>query len=65
MDAKKCDRCGAFYEVRYSNIIDELTKAINAITHAEDLREIMEENVDLCPDCSKQLLKWLKGREFE
>jgi hypothetical protein len=65
MDAKKCDRCGSFYEIRNTTIIEDLAEAFNVTTHAEDLHKIMEMCVDLCPDCSKQLLKWLKGREFE
>lgn len=65
MNAKKCDRCGSFYDIRYPSAIEELAIAFNATSHAQEVCRKMEENVDLCPSCSNKLFEWLKGGEFE
>ena len=60
--AKKCDRCGKFYE-HYP--IDNQTGALNAIKRAkvssEGEIEYMEKYKDLCPECMDKLNKFLKG----
>lgn len=51
MNALKCDRCGKFYE--------EFT-CLSAYTVAK--RSCYEEygfNLDLCPECTQELEKWL------
>lgn len=48
-DAKKCDKCGAFYEPYKSGIII----LSNAIPSMDD--------VDLCPDCMNTFKLWLKN----
>ena len=65
MNAKKCDRCGSLYEIRHANVIEEFAEIFNVVPQAEELRKKMEADIDLCSECSGQLLKWLKGGEFE
>lgn len=53
-DAKKCDRCGAFYEPHYPRII--IKKATG-----------LTKTVDLCPVCQNSIESWLniKPKEAE
>ena len=53
MNAKQCDRCGAFYE------------GDGGYKKAGDLRLIRngyfnDDYIDLCPTCSRSLLEWFK-----
>lgn len=62
--ARKCDRCGAFYD-RYNedescNI--EKTNAMAFIFHYGNNTHDICKQFDLCPDCKDELVKWiLKG----
>ncbi len=47
--AKKCDKCGAFYEPYKTGIII-LSNAIPSM-----------DGVDLCPDCMDTFKKWLNN----
>lgn len=66
MNARKCDRCGMFYE-EYN--MEDDKKAINGVM----LINIDSNNSyfshgpnDLCPTCSKKLLDWFNGNtEFK
>lgn len=46
-NAKKCDRCGAFYEPYYPRIFIKKSKEVNAKT------------IDLCPVCQDSIESWL------
>ena len=55
MNAKKCDRCGSFYE------------GDSGYKKAGDLRLIRngyfnDDYIDLCPKCNCSLLEWFKHR---
>jgi hypothetical protein len=65
MNAKKCDRCGSFYGIRYLSVIEEFAECFNITSRVQEMCRQMEENVDLCPTCSNKLFEWLKGGEFE
>lgn len=58
-DAKKCDRCGKFYD------------AYEPINDASGFRFINSWNgalqgiYDLCPDCMEELTKWLTNPKEE
>ena len=61
MIAKKCDRCGKFYE-QYNVKSD--SKNINGLcTMNIDSRQryYSHELIDLCQDCSTELINWLKN----
>lgn len=52
-NAKKCDRCGKFYDIHESNdyavgirFVDELGGPLRMVS-------------DLCPDCMAKLINWL------
>lgn len=47
--ARKCDKCGAFYEPYRTNII-VITKD-----------SVSSDGLDLCPDCMDTFKKWLKN----
>lgn len=48
--AKKCDKCGAFYEPYKTDIIIITKNSLQA------------DGLDLCPDCMDTFKKWLKGQ---
>lgn len=54
-DAKKCDRCGAFYESYYPTIIIKKGTGLTVRT------------IDLCPVCQDSIESWLdlKPKEAE
>lgn len=47
--AKKCDRCGAFYEPYKTDIIIITKNSLQA------------DGLDLCPDCMDTFKKWLNN----
>lgn len=56
MDAKKCDRCGAFYVVPETKTdLAKIAAALNskAPKHITDV-------CDLCPECVKDFYSWLR-----
>ena len=58
MNAKKCDRCGVFYE-GYNTRNDK--NAINGVMFLNiDLNERYYSHApnDLCPTCSEELVNW-------
>ena len=52
-DAKKCDRCGAYYEFKndFIRICDEKGYSMGSY--------------DLCPSCMNELKKFLRGKKDE
>ena len=60
MDCKKCDRCGKAYDPLLENInIYEDWWRFNLRKDCHPYEEI---KIDLCPDCRKDLYKWLKNK---
>ena len=51
-NAKKCDRCGAFYE--------KSNPGGGCIEHAENKMCSSTMKADLCPWCYSKLTRWLK-----
>ena len=65
-NAKKCDRCGAYYQEVEPNVFGALAAALRPITMQERERKCIstiETFLDLCPSCSKSLKSWVKGNE--
>lgn len=57
-DAKRCDRCeGYFMSREYSSELERV-QLIN-------YRGNMIKGYDLCPDCCKQFIYWLKNKITE
>jgi hypothetical protein len=58
--AKKCDRCGAFYEVESMSAIEEATKSILMVFESPQKEFIRKIGtlLDLCSDCEKELTEW-------
>lgn len=58
--AKKCDRCGKFYE---SYNMKRDSKNINGIMflNLDDKQKYYAHGaIDLCPECTTELMKWFK-----
>lgn len=79
MNAKKCDRCGIYYEEgQYipKNCFELLSNAINELfgykpdyVYVAKVRKsgsiIAERQFDLCPECNLKLRKFMDGEEPE
>lgn len=61
MDAKKCDRCGSYYDNDECAETEESSTNITVASYKCSKGPI---NIhDLCPDCAKKLYKWFSGKE--
>lgn len=58
MDAKRCDRCGAFYDTKYKWEY----KVVKCDPHPDSIGISV---VDLCHNCMYELEKWLKEKNNE
>lgn len=61
-DAKKCDRCGKYYQEVEPNAFESLANAISRMVIPQKVLKpiyTIEKMLDLCPSCSKSLKKWL------
>ena len=63
MKAYKCDRCGKLYE--YYDGIELVSGGYKfTIFSISNYFGIANEDYDLCPECMKSLIKWIKeGRQ--
>lgn len=61
MLAKKCDRCGKFYE-SYDMIDNSETNGVYIISKF-GVRESIIKDIDLCRECMNSFIKWyeMKG----
>ena len=57
-NAKKCDRCGRFYEERPRNTIEGFGEALAAFVNADKIKPNLLN--DLCCECEKSLNEWWK-----
>ena len=68
-NAKICDRCGEIYNVRVigdKNPFEGLSEALSSFV--KDDEPTVYKNgalVDLCPECSSKLKKWLKRGDLD
>lgn len=58
MQAKKCDRCGAFYD-------EAPTKSKLALTQYSDTASRYLKSVDLCLSCEASLVVWFNKYQEE
>ena len=61
MIAKKCDRCGSFYEEIEPNAIEILGKTLLEFTQNQRKTPAPILHNDLCKRCSKSFSKWWGG----
>jgi hypothetical protein len=65
-NAKKCDRCGNYYQERKSNVFENFACDLSRhlkLSEKEQMIWFIEQTVDLCPCCSKSLQHWAKCKE--
>lgn len=65
-NAKKCDRCGMFYQEVEPSACDVLANSFSEMFSPKNLRNIqsaVEAMIDFCPQCSKEFTMWLKRKE--
>lgn len=62
MDARKCDRCGKFYDIEKVKAYESkfFDKVYEVNSHMQ-LSENVVEKFDLCPDCRKAFEEFVKG----
>ena len=64
--AKKCDRCGKYYEPYHFNIDNNKFMNTLVITNENDNKTIDIVNTrqfDLCQDCCEEFIFWLKNKD--
>lgn len=62
MEAKKCDRCGAFYEYRELTPMESAVEAVKRMVNLVNKKECKPDfNNDLCVGCQISLRAWWKG----
>ena len=67
-DAKKCDRCGKYYQKAQPTALESLADSLRAIVTPQRVTaqiSVIETFLDLCPSCSKSLRIWAKGDKAE
>lgn len=59
--ARKCDRCGAFYDRYNENNNDSIenSNAMAFIIHYKNDTYNTCKHFDLCPDCKDKLVNWI------
>lgn len=65
MDAKRCDRCGTFYQLeawKQGDIVVKKKKKENAGVIFNDFF-FVDVSIDLCPGCSAYIKDWLTKKE--
>lgn len=62
MDAKKCDRCGAFYDKYGSSKQATEIKIINGDTCN---RCACDKSYELCPECMREVETWINEKREE
>lgn len=63
MRARKCDRCGCYYDTYQGKMKFEKTGGANAlwlIDRFEDNKAMSRKSYDLCPRCMQELEEFLK-----
>ena len=59
-NAKKCDRCGSYYDSYNDKNNAEKINGIMLINIDSNNRYFSHEPYDLCPVCSDELMKWFR-----
>lgn len=57
--AKKCDRCGKFYETYNATKDSENISGIMTLNLDDQRKYYSHEPIDLCPKCKVSFDKWL------
>lgn len=68
MDAKRCDRCGAFYQPenwKHGDIVVKKKIKERKMLVFGDVGNVffIDESIDLCPGCSAFIKDWLTNKE--
>ena len=67
-NAKKCDRCGVYYQEVDQSCMEELASVFAMIATPYNIQKqisVIEKALDLCPSCSKSLKRWARCSEDE
>lgn len=59
MDAKKCDRCGKFYD-EYNVKDEQSPNSFRLLRKTENRVNYKLDEYDLCPECMAKLQEWLQ-----
>ena len=64
MDAKKCDRCGAFYmpQVKTNDYKTSLEQLVTSVKKPQ--QKYITDVCDLCPECVKKFYDWLRSESY-
>ena len=59
--AKKCDRCGKFYEAYNTAKDSENINGIMTLNLDDQRKYYSHEPLDLCPECKDAFEEWMKN----
>lgn len=62
MNAKKCDRCGKYYDSYGINNDPNNTNAIMFVNADKDGRYFSHEVIDLCPECKNEVKEFVDNK---
>ena len=64
--AKRCDRCGKYYDLIPENLPGTKTGPKYSITYYKSLGSMGAEvqAFDLCPECARQLTEWAENPDI-
>lgn len=58
-DAKKCDRCGKFFEYGLDNSPGVNGRKVRLIRLLDEHSKCNLKTLDICPECALELCEWL------
>lgn len=61
MDAKKCDRCGKYYDLYNTN--NHKANGIKLASYNESGLYELIKSIDLCPECMEDAKKFTEGKQ--
>jgi hypothetical protein len=65
MDAKRCDRCGAFYVPKMKGTEEVKTQLEMVVAAVKNTKKHITDICDLCPKCVMAFYEWLRCAKEE
>ena len=63
--AKKCDRCGKFYETNHATEYDPGTRIVSGVAFTNPYNSFIWCPKDLCDDCIAKFKRFMAGCELK
>lgn len=63
MNARKCDRCGKFYEEYGTEYESKESDTVLFVNTSSSITYTTQKEFNLCPECMDELKKWIGEEE--